>query len=70
MLSSTTRTLIGGTDISRRLVDVDKEDAWLSMGDFLLRLAGLDGRGDDVRGGGVATRWDAVSIGRGGVGRG
>ena len=68
ILSSTTRTLIGGTEISSRLVDVDREDT--SIGDFLLRFEGLEGRGDDVRGGGVATRWFAVSIGRGGVGRG
>ena len=56
MLSSTTRTLIGGTAISRRLVDVDREDFGLSIGDFLLRRAVLIGRGDDVRGGGVADR--------------
>ena len=69
MLSSTTRTLIGGTELSRRLVDVDNEEALLSIGDFLVRLEGLEGRGDEVRGG-VAARCDAVSMGIGGVGSG
>ena len=61
---------MGGTVLSRRLAAVARDEVGFSEGDLRERLGGLDGRGDEVRGGGVPTRWVARSVGRGGVGRG
>ena len=63
-LSSTMRTLMGGTEPSRRPVGMA---GWEGMFFLELRFA-LVGRGEESRGGGVAVRCVTDAIG--GVGRG
>ena len=69
MLSSTMRTLIGGTAPSRR---PRGKEGFVDGLDLLPRLPLiLAGRGEEILGGGVAARWAAVtSVLRGGVGSG
>ncbi len=66
MLSSTIRTLIGGTAVT-----MPESSGGLSAVFFFLgrEIAGL---GEATRGGGVATRWIAAAVdsGAGGVGSG
>lgn len=47
---------MGGTVLSRRLAAVARDEVGFSEGDLRERLGGFDGRGDEVRGGGVPTR--------------
>ena len=63
MLSSTMRTLMGGTAVFSGCGN------WSTS--FLARLLLLAlGRGDAIRGGGVAVLWGVISCGIGGVGIG
>ena len=66
MLSSTIRTLMGGTVPSRRPAG---SLGWFAF--VFVRFCPNLGRGEEVRaGGGVVTRWGWASVGIGGVGMG